>query len=84
MTILDLIQDIKPDNPKLGLHDIANWTYLNIYLHTYDSVSENDMLYLIKLECEGKCRRHMIQRMYSKYLTIKRKNDLTLLLKEEL
>lgn len=82
MNILDLIQNVKPDNLELGLRDIANWTYLNIYLQSYTAVSENDILYLIKLEYENKRRQHMMQRLYSKYLTIKRKNDLALLLKE--
>ena len=84
MNILKVLQKIKPDNPELGMHDISNWTYLNIYMHSYTDISENDLLYLIKLEYENKHRKHMIQRMYSKYLTIKRKNDLALLLKEHI
>lgn len=84
MTILEHIKCARPDNTTISLKDISNWSYLNLHLQAYESVSMNDLLYLLGLELKHKCRGHIIRRLYSKYLNLKRKQDLAILLKETL
>lgn len=82
MTILNDIKKAKPDSQNLDLLTIANWTYLHIFLQSTPYITSQDLLYLLGLELKTKSRPTIIQRLYSKYLSTKRKTDLSILLKE--
>ena len=54
---------------------LGNWTLLSMKFRDHD-FSEAELLRLLKMEIIGKCRTQMIERIYSKFNTVRRHREM--------
>jgi hypothetical protein len=54
---------------------LGNWTLLSMKFRDKD-FTEAELMRLLKLEIIGKCRRQMIERIYSKFNTVRRHREM--------
>jgi len=78
MNILQDILQARPTNRSIDLDTISNWSYLHIFLSSTTLTCE-DLLFLLKLEIGNRNRKYLKQRIYGRYLSTKRKQDIKLL-----